>query len=306
MATLLAIWLATTPGLASGADISIRQTDGLCEFLAGGRVVMGYHAAGVPKPFIDPLCTPKGHSVTTARSGQPHHHGLWLTWGGILAGDPLQIVQFWSESGDAAMGEVVLQPGTEPQVIEGDDSVALVTRSQWRRKSDGLLLLTERREVRLHAAGSPQATLITILSEQMAARDLVLSHQSNEAVSYYGLALQMPPDMSHGLVVNSLGDTGRAGVEGVHTPWCAYATNVAPARTVALFEDPTNPRFPNGWFTLPSGFLSVSLVANEDYALREGETLRLCYGAAAIDGDFDMALVRQLHARWRGAVSARG
>jgi len=285
---------------AEAADLDIRQVGTVSEFTADGRLVLRYHQPPeAAKPFIDPLLTPAGHSVTTARSAQLHHHGLWFTWGGLMLATTGETVSFWQEGGDpASTGEVVMRPGSRGHAWRGKGSVALTTEYEWRRKSDGLVLLTERREIGLLDSGSNRANLVTITSEQTAARDLVISHQSNERVAYYGLALQMPSDMNYGLVVNSQGGEGRAGVEGLGAPWCAHATNVSPARGVAIFDHPDNPRYPNAWFTLDNAFLSTSLVALEDYPLKAGETLRLRYGVLAFDGDLDAKLIRQQYSRW--------
>ena len=284
---------------ASAAGLDISPTGGAYDFSRDGRPALRYWAAPEAlKPFVDPLLTPAGHSVTTTRSGQPQHHGLWVTWGKVLLATG-QSVDFWSESGDpAATGQIAPRPGTRPRVEVRMEGAWLVTENEWRRRSDGLVLLRERRAIGLLDCGSPRANLLTIVSEQTAERDLTILHEANEAVAYYGIALQMPPDMNSGLVVNSHGAQGRAGVEGIPAPWCAYSTTVVPARGVALFDHPTNPRHPNQWFTLDSGFLSTSLVAREDYALKAGETLRLCWGVLAFDGDVDPGLVAQQYEAW--------
>ncbi len=287
--------------VASSDDLDIQKVGPAWQFTVNGRLALRYHQSPeAAKPFIDPLCTPAGYSVSSARSPQTHHHGLWFTWGGLVTPATGERVDFWAETGDPTVtGEIVPKAGSRCRTRVNDDGASLLTQNEWRRKSDGLVLLTERREVRLLPSGSDRAHLMAIVSEQTAGQDLVISSESNEAVAYYGLALQMPGDMSYGVVVNSRGGEGRAGVEGVGAAWCAYTTDVVPARGVAIFDHPGNPRHPNAWFTLDSGFLSTSLVAHEDYALEAGQTLRLCYGVVAFDGDLDPDLIEQQYDRWR-------
>jgi hypothetical protein len=287
---------------ASADTYGIRQVGAAWEFTVDGQPTLTYHVPpDAAKPFIDPLRTPAGHSVTTNRSGQPHHHGLWLTWGPLIAGDRGETVNFWAEPNDPATGEIVLRPTRHASAEVYADGASLVTRDIWRRRSDGLELLREKREVRLLDSGSRRARLLTIVSEQRAVRYVTISHQSNEKVSYYGLCVQMPPEMYNGLVVSSKGGKGRSGVEGMGADWCAYATDVAPARGIAIFDHPDNPRHPNAWFTLDSGFLSTSLVAHDDYSLKPGERLRLCYGVLVFDGDFDRSFVGRQYKRWLAA-----
>lgn len=276
-----------------GAVFSARQSGHTYEVGANGRLVFAYHAPPQgPKPFLHPVHTPGGHSVTTDRSVHPHHHGLWFTWGQLRLFESGESVDFWRDA------EGVVVPVWGPRVTVCGRNAQLISENEWRKIADGLVLLRERRTVILHDAGTPRAHLLSIVSDQVSLRPLVLSHESNEKVAYYGLAVQMPRDMNNGQVVNRRGGRGRSGVEGIPAAWCAYATNVVPPRGVALFDHPANPRHPNSWFTLDSGFLSTSLVAHQDYFLPAGATLRLRYGVLVFDGDFNERFVSRMYKRW--------
>ena len=291
MRTLALCALMLVCAIATADVYGIQKIGAAWGFTVDGRPALTYHAPpDGPKPFIDPLCTPAGHSVTTNRSGQPHHHGLWFTWGGLKLDETEETVDFWND----AQGEIV--PTVGPRASVSADRACLTSENEWRRRSDGLVLLREKREVILRS--TPRANLITLTTEQTAVRPLVISHEVNEKVAYYGLALQMPTDMYNGLVTNRRKGEGRAEVEGVGAAWCAYATDVVPARGIAVFDHPDNPRHPNAWFTLDSGFLSTSLVAHEDYVMRAGDTLRLCYGVLVFDGDFEKPFVSRMYKRW--------
>ncbi|MBM3475157.1 MAG: hypothetical protein FJX75_17990 [Armatimonadetes bacterium] len=284
-------------GVTFAATFGAHQSGATWDLALDGRPALTYHAPpDGPKPFIDPLLTPAGHSVTTNRSGQPHHHGLWFTWGGLRLSETGETVDFWND----AQGTIV--PIDGPRATVSPDGVRLLSENEWRRRSDGLVLLREKREIILHDPRTPRAFLITLTTEQTAVRPLVISHESNERVTYYGLAFQAPTDMHNGLVTNRRKGRGRSGVEGIGAAWCAYATDVVPARGIALFDHPSNPRHPNAWFTLDSGFLSTSLVAHEDYFLRAGGTLRLRYGILVFDGDFDRSFVSRMYERWLSAT----
>jgi len=72
---------------------------------------------------------------------------------------------------------------------------------------------------------------------------------------------------------------------------------VRPARTVALFDHPSNPRHPGTYFTLPTGFLSTGLVTTEDYPMAAGETLTLTYGILVTD-EPNAASVERHYQEW--------
>jgi hypothetical protein len=299
---VLAVLVSACPALADGVTIEASERE--CTVVWGGQPVLTYHTLpDAMKPLIHPFLTPAGHSVTAdSPASNPHHHGLWLTWGYIDRQATGERVNFWTEVGDpAGLGRIVRKAGTAPVVEITPRGVSITTENEWQRASDGRVLLTERRQVRVHPADTDSAHLVTIISEQTAAEDLVIRKESNEQVSYYGMCVQLPPDMNNGLIVNANGAVGRAAATGDAADWCAYATSVTPARGIALFDHPANPRHPAQWFLLDgaSGFMSVSLVAGEDYPLKAGETLKLCYGALAFDGEPDAEFIGKQYRRWR-------
>lgn len=283
-------WLAANPPTSTRAprptaeDLSTRR---------GDRAVFSpWPGRGARKPAYHPVASPRGFVVTDPTTGQRHHRGLWFTWGQILVGG--DAVDFWQEGGaPEATGRVTTE--ALERVADGE-GVTYNSRHLWQRAKGGEPFIEEERTVRVHTAVEG-ATLITFTTRQRALQDLVLSSESNEPVSYYGLCLQMPGDMYRGIVTNANGAVGRDGVVGQAARWCAYSTNVRPARTVALFDHPSNPRHPGTYFTLDSGFLSASLVATEDYALAAGETLTLTYGIAVTE-EPDAASMERYYQAW--------
>lgn len=246
------------------------------------------------KPAYHPVASPEGYVVTDPDSGQRHHHGLWFAWGKVAVGG--REVDFWSEGGPAASTGVITTEGL--QRTEDEGGVTYHSRHLWRPADGTEALIEEERVVRVHSS-IEDATLVTFTTLQTARQDLVVSAKSNEAVSYYGLCLQMPDDMHHGLVVNANGSVGREEVEGEPARWCAYSTDVRPTRTVAFFDHPANPRHPSTYFTLPTGFLSASLVATEDYPMQTGDTLVLTYGVLVTD-EPDARSVERHYQTWLG------
>jgi hypothetical protein len=289
--SLYEAWLAENPARADRVGAMTAEAWGV--FVDDELVFSPLLPATAMKPAYHPLATPLGTVVTDPTHPQPHHHGLWLTWGKVLAGG--DAIDFWAEGGPpAATGRVSTESLSRTERRGG---VTYESIHLWGRASGGDPLLRESRRVTVHT-GVPEATLVTFQTRQTARRDLVLSAESNEAISYYGLCLQMPGDMNHGLVVNSRGSRGGADVVGEGATWCAYSTDVRPARTVVLMDHPDNPRHPATYFTLPTGFFSMGLVSTEDYPMAAGDTLALTYGIAAFDGEFDAEIVDNLYQQW--------
>ncbi len=283
-------WLAANPAESPRAsrpevvDRSTRRDDRIVfdAPLGGGAMKPGYH----------PVASPGGRVVSDPTTEQRHHHGLWFTWGNIRLGE--ESVDFWAETGAP---EVLGRITTETlERAEDADGATYTSRHLWQRASGGPAIIEEERTIRVHTAVE-DATLITFTTRQRALQDLVLSAESHETVSFYGLCLQMPPDMRNGLVENANGSQGRRGVEGEPARWCAYSTDVRPARTVALFDHPSNPRHPGTYFTLPTGFLSTGLVTTEDYPMAAGETLTLTYGILVTD-EPNAASVERHYQEW--------
>lgn len=303
---LAAVTIVLAPPCGSAEDIGVGWSVSW-----NGQPVLTYrYSSDLTKPYIHPLLTPAGHSVTLdSPPDHIHHHGLMFAWGSVrpLSEPAGYHLTFWGEEGDPhVLGRIIPSPTVAPAVTVERDAVRIVTHNEWRRVSDGLLVITERREVISHKPRSESANLVTWISEQRAEMGLVLGPTPGRDVSYYGLGFRTPRDMTWGLVANSNGRTGVEACYGDRAQWCAYATDVVPARGFAMFDHPSNPRHPTGFFVMNDafGYMTASLVSHEEYPLRRGEVLRLCYGVLAFDGDVDRAFIDREYRLWsRSAIA---
>jgi hypothetical protein len=77
--------------------------------------------------------------------------------------------------------------------------------------------------------------------------------------------------------------------------------------TIAMFDDPKNPRHPAKMFTMSKPFAYLSATLNlwkEPMELKCGAEMDLCYGVAVCDGKLAAADIEKLYQRWltlRGA-----
>lgn len=271
----------------------------------GDHLVFSYRFSDrLMKPYIHPLLTPRGHSVTLdSPADHIHHHGLMFGWGNVQPANegPDYHLVFFGEEGDPhTIGRVLPDPDHPPKVVAGDDAVRIITHNQWRRLSDGLLVLTEQREIISHRPRPGHGNLLTWITEQRAEVDLSLGPTPGRDVSYYGLGLRTPRDMRWALFVNSHGKRGTPACYGDRADWCACSTTVEPARGFAMFDHPDNPRHPTGYFVMDNDFsyMTASFVSHEPYLMRKGDVLRLCYGVLAFDGDINEDAIADEYDRW--------
>jgi len=297
LATLCASFAPTT-----AAPLRIEQGDLSVRVLAGDRPILTYtYDQGLPKPFIHPLLTPAGHEVTqTEPPGHVHHRGLMFALGSVtFAGEEGHVV-FWGEEGPPPNLGHIEHKGFESLKATKDRAV-MVSRLEWRRRSDDALMLSEKRRLVVYAPQDLPCNLITWASDLTAPdRDIILGGTPGRDVSYYGLGLRVPADMDGGQIVDANGKTGEQAVMGDDARWCAYLSAKQPARGFAMFDYPRNPRYPTGWFVMSAdfGYMTASIVAHEPLTLPAGQTLKLRYGICAFDGSPSADQLETWHQRW--------
>jgi hypothetical protein len=305
---LLALAVLALPAVRADA-LEAQQTASECVVTWTGHPLLTYRSSPeLPKPFIHPLFTPAGNAVTLASPPDHiHHRGLMFAWGSVApTGSPEGYhIVFWGEEGDPNdLGHIVAAPGTKPQIRERDGALSIVTHNEWRRNSDDLLVLRERCEIRVFGPYQGRGNLLSWITEQTPVMDVVIGPTPGRDVSYYGLGLRTPHDMDRGEAINSNGGVGINACYGDNAAWCAYGSDVVPARGFAMFDHPSNPRYPTGWFVMNDfGYMTASLPAREPFSVKAGETLRLEYGVLAFDGDLDAEFIQGAYDWWKVLTS---
>ena len=89
------------------------------------------------------------------------------------------------------------------------------------------------------------------------------------------------------------------GTNDKRSAWCAYsaAADGKPV-TVAMFDDPKNPRHPATWFTMdaPFAYLAATLnLSKEPLPIESAEPLTLRYAVAVWDGDVGPEKIGKLY-----------
>ncbi|MFZ2641551.1 MAG: DUF6807 family protein [Verrucomicrobiia bacterium] len=281
-------------GRAVAEPLSVAKDDKTITISRGSKPLLEYRYASVPfKPYVSQMWTPGGVQVLRdSPHDHKHHHSLMFA----IEADG---VDFWSET--PKNGKEISRELDGPAKVAGG--------AQFAQRLDcagtnGAVVLCEQRRIFLHEPQDDGATLLTWRSR--------LSTGSNrETVTltghhYFGLGARFLQVMDKvGEFINATGQPGET-VRGderlVAAKWCAYS---APADgkpvTIAMFDDPKNPRHPSRMFTMGKPFAYLSATLNlwkEPMELKCGAELDLCYGVAVCDGKLGAADIEKLYQRW--------
>lgn len=287
-------------GRASAEPLTVAKDDTTIKISRASKPVLEYRFASVPfKPYVSQMWTPGGLQVLRdSPSDHKHHHSLMFA----IAADG---VDFWSET-----------PKNGKQISVSLDGPATAAGGvQFAQRLDcvattGAVVLCERRRIFVHDTQESGATLLTWRSRLAAGpnREVVNLTGSH----YFGLGARFLQGMDKiGEFSNATGQPGET-VRGderlVAAKWCAYS---APADgkqvTIAIFDDPKNPRHPAHMFTMGKPFAYLSATRNlwkEPMELKCGAELDLCYGFAVCDGKLATADIEELYQRWLELRSA--
>lgn len=290
-----------TAGIAAAVEPLTVAKDGVAIKIGrGSKPVLEYRFASVPfKPYVSQMWTPGGVQVLRdSPFDHKHHHGLMFA----IAADG---VDFWSET--PKNGKQLSRELEGPATVSGGAQFAQRLECV---ATNGAVVLCERRRVFVHDAQEGGATLLTW-------RSRLATGPNREVVSltgshYFGLGARFLQVMDKvGEFTNATGQPGET-VRGeerlVAAKWCAYS---APADdkpvTIAMFDDPKDPRHPARMFTMGKPFAYLSATLNlwkEPMELKCGAEVDLCYGFAVCDGKLAAAEIEKLYQRWLALRSA--
>lgn len=271
----------------------------LCD---GKRIVLCYRHDPSPfKPYVRELSTPSGVNVLLdSPPDHAHHHGLMFAVG-------VDDIDFWGEEPPDEVGRQ--QPGPSGLGITGEDAASCDHHLIW-RSPDGTALLQEQRSLAIVPMSGRDITLITwrtILSPDPARASVQLWGRH-----YFGLGMRFVHDMDQAtefvFADDATGEVVRGDERLTPARWCAVRGIIeGKPVTIAVFDDPANPRHPATWFTMsaPFAYLSATMSLHESpYTLKRGESLSLRYGIALFDGHAPIEQIESISQQWVNGVAS--
>lgn len=253
----------------------------------GDRKLAAYQVRAPFKPYVRELYTPGGRQVLRDQvADHLHHHGLMFAVS-------VEGVSFWEETE---------RSGKQLGAGMMCNDAVLRHELKW-RDTDNKLLLGETRQIEVQLAGG--ATLATWRSTLEPADNL--EQVTLGGNHYYGLGMRLVESMDRAVTFTYSGDSApgeivRGSEKLTRGRWVAATGPVeGQTVTVALFDHPANVRHPAWHFTMIEPFAYQSATMNlwkQPLTLKRGESLKLAYGVALLDGPADIQKLDALYDQW--------
>lgn len=230
-------------------------------------------------PYFYPVLGPRsGRPVTVHRTEPyPHHSSIFLGCDRVNGGN------YWQEG--LERGRIVSRQLR--LVRDRGERVEFEQECVWERPG-AEPPFDDWRRVRV-SAPEPEVRFIDF-EVRLTARGEVRIEKTNHSL----LAVRVAPDLAvrgGGTLRNARGQRAEAGTFGQPAAWAVFgARRGEEFESVALFSHPTNPWYPEPWFTRDYGFMSptpLNWLGADGLRLAPGQTLRFRYRVviAAVEPD---------------------
>ncbi|MCX7045627.1 MAG: PmoA family protein [Candidatus Sumerlaeota bacterium] len=286
--------LAVNLAIAANAEttITLNEETGITQAMRDGRVFFEYVTKNVPrKPYVRTLCTPSGVNILRDNvADHLHHHGLMFACN-------VNGVDFWSETPKCGWQMTRVQ-----MLCMGWIPYGFI---DWTTTPGAPPVLKENREITVHASMLNSATVLTWRTTFHIETGTSVALTG---ASYHGLGMRFVQSMDKsGTFFNADRKPGvrrdpKRSEWNIDGPaWCAYTAPVeGKPVTVAMFNDPKNPR-PPSWFTMqePVAYLSGTISLDvQPFVLEKGILRSLRYGVALWDGKIEEAKIADAYKAW--------
>jgi hypothetical protein len=275
---------------------------------------------GALKPYLHPLRAATGTVVTRGfpmlkdipgeSHDHAHHRGLWFAHGDVNG------IDYWG-------GEVARSPEKKgtielvkiDKVAGGAKSGTIEATFRW-HGPDGKTVLTENRRMTFYSAPSTRTIDLDITLKAVQRARFGDTKEGTFAIRLAaGLeepqAKSLPEPKRTGLMTASDGKKGEKQVWGKRAPWVDYAGELAGEKVgVAIFDHPSNPRYPTYWHSRSYGLFAANIFGVHDFendktkdgslTLEPGQTLRFRYRVVIHPGDTASAGLENLYREYSG------
>lgn len=311
--------LALLAALPLAAQVKITQGNNQISVAIDGKpYTTFYYGPEVAKPYMYPLRAASGTVVTRGfpmetiageSTDHPHQRAMWF------AHQSVNGLDYWNNEFSyekdpkraGKMGHIFV---TKINKVEsGAKTGEIDETSEWRRP-DGTVELTEARKMIFHA-GSPNR--IVDFEFLLTAKTNVTFGDAKDGVFGIRLASELEEPYAKapaepkrsGLLTNAQGGKTEKQVWGKRSEWVddSGIINGQPVG-VAIFDNPTNPRYPTYWHARGYGLFANNVFAPHEFTggkepdgsmtLKPGDTLRFRYRVVIHPGDAESAHIGDL------------
>jgi hypothetical protein len=281
-----------------------------------------YIGAKAPKPYLHPLRTADGKTVTRGypmvqdvageRHDEPHHRGLWFAHGDVNG------YNFWASEPDQPLaarykgrGQIVLE--RIGKIAAGKKSGSVAATFLWKTPA-GETLLVESRTMTFYS--DPQVRIVDF-DATLSPQQEVTFGDTKDGMFAIRLAAALeedqPKDIAEpkrtGRIVNAQNRSTEKNTWGKRSEWVDYSGQLDGATYgVAVLDHPGNPRHPAYWHVRGYGLLAANIFGLTDFegdksrdgslTIRPGQPLRFRYRVIIHPGDSNQAGIRDAWGAW--------
>jgi hypothetical protein len=288
------------------ADVQFKQQADRIEVQIDGKPYTTFYLApGGNKPYVYPLSTATGVVVTRhfpmeefpgETKDHPHHRGLFFSHGDING------INFWATEPNLntpKKGSMKLEKVTELKGGKKSGTIRAVFDGQ---DPSGKTIMKETRTLTFHS--DPKLRILDYEIEIDPLEKLTFN-DTKEGTFGIRLATSMTEDKGQGKMVNAEGGQTQKEVWGKRSPWVDYDGPVDGQTVgVAIFDNPSNPRYPTYWHSRAYGLFAANPFGVHDFtndksqdgslSVEPGHPLRFRYRVIIHSGDVKEAHIADL------------
>lgn len=256
-----------------------------------------YVYGGKPKPYFHPISTPAGRVVTLFEpSDHFWHRGLWFTIK-FVNGE-----NFWEEKDGEIFG--TQHTLTPPDVTHGAGGAMTVSSHQeWRRPNDGGVAFTENRSFSYQPIDA-ESYALDFHTQLTPHADVLLDRTPFTTWGGYGgLVFRASRNWIKTKLLFDDGTTSDRPTP-KHSKWCHLSGLIDggawPTAGVAIFDHPSNPRHPVGWYgaTGIGHYFNAAFLFEEPMKLAASQVLKLKYRVLIHDNTRDVDQLNAAYDAW--------
>lgn len=318
MRALLLGLLACIPAMHAETVAVERDGDKIAVEIGGQPFTNFYFGADAPKPYLHPLRAPDGTVVTRSypmdevageETDHPHHRGVWFSHGEVNGFD------FWanevSQRKRGRKGTIALN---QIEAVESGVNRGLIRASFNWLDTSGKALLAESRSMTFERIGQDNVVSFDITLTALV--DSVHFGDTKEGTFAIRMATELEEQHLRaegiartGKITNADGKSTEARTWGKRSPWVDYAgTLEGKPMGVAIFDHPSNPKFPTYWHVRGYGLFAANIFGEHDFyadesrdgsiTLAKGKTLRFRYRVVVHPGRTADANIESKYKAW--------